>query len=125
MAQPPKIKHNSRVAERLGQLPEEQLTKPAPTEVPDIVDRYMQLVGRVIQGLEQQKTFGSREANAVASIGRAVALLQALDTAQGSLGTGEKPLDQMTTEAIKARLGLTGKTASTVDAEFEESLDEK
>lgn len=129
MPKAPKIKRNSsRLAQHVGQQlpPPPPAQKTAPTEVPEIVERYMALVGRVIVSFESQEKFGSKEANAVASIGRAVALLQAIETSKASLGPGQKPVEQMTTQEIKEQLQLTAgqEIKEVIDADFEDTQDD-
>lgn len=125
MAQPPKIKRQSRIEQQLGQLPAAPPPATAPTEVPDIVERYTKLVGKIIHSFETQPNFGSKETNAIASLGRSVAMLQMMDTAKSSLGPGEKPLEQMTTSDLRERLGLKAPESTDVDyTEVPESDDE-
>lgn len=77
------------------------VTSQSPTEIPDIIERYVAVVGRMVHGLAQQPEFSTKDINAVASLGRAVAMLQAVEEARISRVGGKAVREIPTSELRK------------------------
>lgn len=117
---PPRIrKKDGQLVNFLGQLeaPEAPTAKEIeiPKDIPEIVERYVGLVGKIVATMDAQGEFSNKDVNAIASLGRAVAMLQAVEEAKWR--HGDKPVDQMTTKQLKA---LAAARETALDAEFEE-----
>ncbi len=81
-----------------------ELAPPPPDDIPAIVERYIGLVGKVVAEMEKKTSFKSQDINAVASIGRAVAMLQAVEEARISR-VGGKAVRELTTAQLKRLVG--------------------
>lgn len=117
-------KKNGQLVNNMGQLePEPEVSLAAvapPEEIPEIVERYVKLVGKVVASMEAKTGFQNKDVNAIASLGRSVAMLQAVEEARAARH-GNKSLNEMTKAELKAL--AEGKT-HVVDARFEEKTDE-
>lgn len=83
-----------------GQLVE-SVTRDSPKEIPEIIERYIALVGKAIGQMEQQPELQNKDINAIASIGRSVAMLQAVEEARISRVGGKAVRELSTTELRK------------------------
>ena len=112
-------KKNGEIRNNFGQLeapPPPQGPLDAPTDIPSIVERYIGLVGKVVANLEQKADFQNRDINAVASLGRSVAMLQAVE--ESRIGRiGNKSITEMPTSEMRKLLAARDRVE---DAEFEE-----
>lgn len=77
----------------------------APQDIPAIVERYISLVGKVIQDMDARADKGlkAHEVNSVAAIGRAVAMLQAVESASITR-VGGKAVKDYTSDQLRALL---------------------
>lgn len=98
--------------------------RPAPTETADILLRFKELCGKAVWQLEQREKLESRDINAIAALGRVVAILPALEGQQG-----DGSINNLTNEQIKAELAARGADAKALpapeDAAFEEVEDDE
>lgn len=115
-------KKNGEIRNSFGQLeapqPVESPILAVPTDIPTIVERYIGLVGKVVASLEAKDEFQNRDINAVASLGRSVAMLQAVE--ESRIGRiGNKSLNDMDTKEMRKLLA----SRNVQDAEFEEETE--
>lgn len=106
-----KIKRNNLVFDgTTGQLVPSETHIPAstaPEDIPGIVEAYILLVGKVVAQLsaksDQEGGLKSGEIAAIASVGRSVAMLQAVEEAR-IYQVGGKPIGQRSTEDLRKLL---------------------
>ncbi len=90
-----------------GQLVE-PVTRDNPKEIPEIIERYIALVGKAIGQMEQQPELQNKDINAIASMGRSVAMLQAVEEARIARVGGKAVRELSTTELRKLLSEQTG-----------------
>lgn len=90
-----------------GQLIEPTFARPAPDDIPSIVERYIGLVGNLVADFEtkaREKTLGSRDVNAIVALGRTMAAFQAIELARKGRAGG-KSIDELPTATLRQLVG--------------------
>lgn len=117
-------KKNGQLVNSLGQLePEPERVAPPtapPEEIPEIFERYMKLVGKVVAEMEAKTSYQNKDINAIAALSRPVAALLAVEEAR-SARHGTKSLNEMTKKELMA---LAAGRPDVQDAEFEEKTED-
>jgi hypothetical protein len=106
----PKLRRNGQVFDGLtGQLLDSPTTLDAPSDVPAIVERYQKLVGSAIAVMEakaKEKTLQSKDLNAISALGRSVAMLQVMESANITR-VGGKAVKEIPTAQLRKLIGAT------------------
>lgn len=102
---------------KTGQVTTKSLPEPPPEDIPSIVERYIGLVGRVIGDLETKHraldagaTLESRDINAIVSMGRTIAMLQAVEEAKISR-IGGKAVKEFSTSQLRQLVEASNQSA--------------
>ncbi len=93
-----------------------------PTDIPSIVERYISLVAKVICDMDRKAETDSlqaHEVNSVAAIGRAVAMLQAVESASLTR-IGGKSVKEHTSAKLRELLAASGASEGGEDDPSEE-----
>lgn len=89
---------------------ESSVTSPDPTDIPEIVDAYTALIGKVIGKFARKdadktgKGLDGRDISALVALGRTIAMFQATEEMRISR-VGGKAVREMTTADLRKRLG--------------------
>jgi hypothetical protein len=76
---------------------------PPAKDIPGIVEEYILLVGKAVAQLSSKSELSSSEINAIAAVGRSVAMLQAVQEAKIHQ-IGGKPVSQLSTDELRRQL---------------------
>lgn len=103
-----------------GQLVDSDIPAPAPSDIPEIVEAYTELIGKVIGKLaEKEKQKGpdgksqgleSRDINSLVALGRTIAMFQATEEMRISR-VGGKAIKEMTSKEMQKLLAAGGQSA--------------
>ncbi len=77
----------------------------APKDVPEIVDGYINIVGKLVHdfGKKRAEELKPADIKNIIALGRSIAMLQVIEVNKLA-SVGNKPVAQLTTEEIRARL---------------------